>query len=167
MESVTVRETNTNSGIERSVTEPEKDTEPPQMNDNPLSALEAGTIEAPCVDGWEYTGNHYYSNLNEYLVDWEGEFQVPGYDESEKAIVSVEYTDFCPNEVFEEGFCVTIYPFDGQGEPLSDSMIQESISVGIYKSLRVALNNTRVVLEGLAELEKGEQIVLGGRIYSL
>ncbi len=153
--------------IKTTTEEVKADTSVPPNANNPLQKIESGVLTIPQVDGWDETEPQYYTDLNEFIIDWASEQQVPGYEESEKTLLSLEYTNFCPNESFESGFVLTLYPFDEDGNPLVSGMSQERITVGTYKSLRIALKNAKNVLESLTNLEKSDEIVLNGKIFTL
>lgn len=144
------------------------DAEPPADSENPLARVESGDVDTPDVGGWDFHGTAYCVEDNIHEMSWAAEMAVPGYPESEKVTLVLEHTDFIPDEPFNTGFNVALFPFNADGEPLNpESFIQESINVGTYKRLSVALGNVENVLERMANMENGDAIILNEKKYVL
>lgn len=144
------------------------DSEPPADADNPLARFESGDVDVSVPDAWNANGTAYNTDENIHEVSWTANMTVPGYPESEKAMLVCEHTDFIPDEPFDTGFNVHLFPFDADGNCLNpESFIQESIAVGTYKRLSIALGNVENVLERMANMEDGDAIILNEKKYVL
>lgn len=126
---------------------------------HPFSRVDNGIIEPPTHPDWEYGG--VTNQSDDQSMTYAADLPTPGYECSEKTLLVVEYTTFCPDYPFDAGFTVGLYPFDGNGE--FEGMIQPRLTVGVYQRLREALRNVEQTLEKLAALEPGEGIIINDK----
>jgi len=128
-------------------------------SENPFKKVQRGVLSAPTHDEWEYNGVAHTEN--DSSMEWQAPIHTPGFEWSDKTLLVVEHTEFCPDKSFDAGFAVGLYPFAEDGT--FEGVIQPRLTIGTYHRLRDALETVQRALTKVAGLEPGDGLIINGQ----